>query len=493
MPVEWKKANVVPVHKKGSKSDVENYRPISLTCLVMKIFERIVKEKLLDLTSQYLDPRQHGFLANKSCATNMVGFCDTLALSLNDNSRSDIVYFDFAKAFDSVNHDLILWKLKYLYNVDGVLLKFIKCYLQGRSQRVVIGNSCSSSKPVLSGVPQGSILGPLLFVLFINDLPSGLSPGTDLALYADDTKISRRVCSEEDHVILQIDIDYLNDWAIKNKMKFHPRKCKVLSVCLSPPPLIDILPCIQFMYSLGGCILDYVESERDLGVDVTPNLNWSEQCNRLYSKANQKLGIVKRNAYFIVDPKKRRSLYIALVRSQFENCSIIWRPTGQSLTRKIESIQKRALKWILSEESESYSSWPKYISKCKQANLLPLSERFELNDLLFLHKVINNLIPVKLPNYLCFFQGQSRLRSSHLDRLSLVSSIRPHSSTSTFANSFYYRTHCKWNRLPIEIREIECHHLFRSKLSDYLWKDLLSDLNSTLVSEDEFDILLDNG
>ena len=150
LPNEWKMANVVPVHKKGSKSNVENYRPISLTCLIMKIFERIVRQKLLDLTSQHLDPRQHGFLANKSCTTNMVGFCDTLALSLNDSIRSDVIYFDFAKAFDSVNHDLILWKLKHLYGVDGVLLKFIKCYLQGRSQRVVIGNSSSSVKAVLS-------------------------------------------------------------------------------------------------------------------------------------------------------------------------------------------------------------------------------------------------------------------------------------------------------------------------------------------------------
>ena len=316
---------------------------------------------------------------------------------------------------------------------------------------------------VLSGVPQGSILGPLLFVLFINDLPSGLSSGTELALYADDTKISRRICSEEDHAILQTDIDYLNDWAIKNKMKFHPLKCKVLSVCLSPPPLIDILPFIQFMYSLGGCQLDYVESEKDLGVDITPKLNWSEQCNHLYSRANQKLGMVKRNAYFVVDTKKRRALYIALVRSQFENCSIIWRPTEQSLTHKIESIQKRALKWILSEEGESYSSWSKYISKCKQADLLPLSERFKLNDLLFLHKVINDLIPVELPNYLSFFQGQSRLRSSHLDSLSLINSITPHSSTNAFAKSFYYRTHCLWNKLPLEIREIESHHLFKVK------------------------------
>ena len=485
LPTEWKLANVVPVHKKGSKSNVENYRPISLTCLVSKIFERLVQEKLLDITDQFLDPRQHGFLAKKSCTTNLVGFCDNLAISLNEGYQSDIVYFDFAKAFDSVNHDLILLKLKSLYNVDGVLLKFLREYLQSRTQRVVIGNSVSSNKPVLSGVPQGSILGPLLFVLFINDLPSGLSPGTDLALYADDTKISRRISSEIDHSILQKDIDYLNDWAAQNQMKFHPRKCKVLSVSKSSPWLLNVLPFIQFIYSIGDSQLDYVESEKDLGVDMTPKLSWTEQCNRLYSKANQNLGMIKRNAFFVTDTRKRRSLYIALVRSQFEHCSVIWRPTGSSLSSKLECIQKRSIKWILREENVSYSSWQKYISKCKLVGLLPLSSRFDLNDVLLLHKVVYELIPLKLPSYLSFFAGQSRLRRCHLDRLSFVCSIVPASTTNAFANSFFYRVHCKWNRIPLEIREISCPGSFKIKAIAFLWKEVLSDLDDVFASDEE--------
>ena len=132
--------------------------------------------------SGFIDGRQNGFLANKSCVTNMVGLCDSLALSINDNILTDVIYFDFAKAFDSVNHDIILSKLKYKFNVDGRLLKFIANYLKDRQQRVIIGNEISSPKCALSGVPQGSILGPLLSVLFINDLPSGLSPGTQLSL-----------------------------------------------------------------------------------------------------------------------------------------------------------------------------------------------------------------------------------------------------------------------------------------------------------------------
>ena len=146
IPKEWKLANVVPVYKKGSKSNVDNYRPISLTCLVMKVFERIVKDELLKHVGPHLDQRQHGFLGHKSCTTNLVGFCDSLAISLNNQMRSDVVYFDFAKAFDSVNHDIILHKLKHKFNIDGILLKFITNYLKGREQCVVIGNKCSTFK-----------------------------------------------------------------------------------------------------------------------------------------------------------------------------------------------------------------------------------------------------------------------------------------------------------------------------------------------------------
>ena len=229
IPKDWKIANIVPVHKKGPKDDVENYRPISLTSLVMKTFERIIKEELLFRVMPLLDQRQHGFLNDKSCTTNMASFSDSVVLSINDCKTFgvDVVYFDFSKAFDSVSHDLILFKLKYYFGIDGRLLKFIENYLYGREQCVVLNSVKSSLKPVISGVPQGSILGPIFFGIFINDLPACLNEGTQIALYADDTKIWRSICSDHDHVMLQKDIDNLNDWAMRNKMKFHPRKCTV--------------------------------------------------------------------------------------------------------------------------------------------------------------------------------------------------------------------------------------------------------------------------
>ena len=165
LPDEWKLAHVVPVFKKDDKSDVENYRPISLTCLTMKMFETCIRDQIMEKCKHLINNKQHGFLPSKSCTTQMVPFIDSIALCLNDRSRMDVIYFDFAKAFDSVNHDLILDKLKNQFHIDGLLLKFLTQYLKDRTQKVVIGGSQSTTTVVRSGVPQGSILYYLSFLL----------------------------------------------------------------------------------------------------------------------------------------------------------------------------------------------------------------------------------------------------------------------------------------------------------------------------------------
>ena len=257
------------------------------------------------------------------------------------------------------------------------------------------------------------------------------------------------------------------------------------------------MPFVQYIYYLGENPLDYAECEKDLGVDTNPKLNFSDQCERLYSKASQQLGLTKRTCHFVKDIRRRRALYLSLIRSQFKHCSPVWRPLHKTMIDKLESLQKRCIKWILSEEFYSYSSPEVYLRKCCQVRILPLARRFDYNDLILLFKVIHDLVPLKLPYYLKFYEGNSRLRTCHLDRLSLVSSIKPKcniisntNKNSALYKSFYYRVHLLWNLLPLDIRESESLSIFQSNVIKYLWKSTVEDsgndpeaLDSIIVSD----------
>ena len=481
IPNDWKTANVVPVYKKGSKNSVQNYWPISLTSLIMKVYEKVIATELLNRVSDKINPRQHGFLPLKSCESQLLPFVDQLARGLNKSSRIDIVYFDFAKAFDSVNHDIILEKLENRFGIDGFLLKFFVEYLSGRKQRVVIGNTYSDDLNVASGVPQGSILGPLLFVLFINDIGDEVSDKSNILLYADDTKLYREILSVADSETLQSDITMLNNWAMNNKMKFHPDKCKVLTVTLQRNDMN------KYAYMLGQTPLQYEQYEKDLGINITSNLCWTKHCNYICSKAKQDLGLLRRTCNFVKNTTQRRSLYLAMIRSQFEHCSSIWAACSHTMFENIESIQKRCIKWILQEELESYTPYM-YFVKCKQLDLLPLKSRLVLKDLKLFHSMIIGTFPSPLPNYLHFHKSNNRLRYSHLDDFSIVSDIKPRitvnynksacsdtvsSSLTQFSNSFYYRTMNSWNSLPLETRKLTSPSLFEQSVVKYLWDHLM--------------------
>ena len=248
------------------------------------------------------------------------------------------------------------------------------------------------------------------------------------------------------------------------------------------PPLLGILPFVQYIYFLGENSLDYAESEKDLGVDINSKLNFSDQCERLYSKASQQFGLTKRTCHFVRDVRRRRALYLSLIRSQFEHCSPIWRPVHKTMLDKLESLQKRCIKWILSEEFYSYGCSKVYLRKCCQVRILPLAKRFDYSDLVLFFKIIHNLVPLKLPYYLKFYEGNSRLRTCHLDRLSLVSSIKPKCNVISDTNknsplykSFYYRVHLLWNLLPLDIRESESLSIFQCKILKYLWESTIED------------------
>ena len=198
---QWKQANVVPVHKKGNKSQVSNYRPISLLCIVSKVMERYIYNSVYNIVEPLINTHQHGFMTGKSCTTQLLSVYDTVGKHLDEGKQTDMIFFDFSKAFDSVNHNLLINKLQKL-GFSGKLLLWITDYLKDPSQRVVLDGSTSEWVPVTSGVPQGSILGPLLFLLFINDMP-------DCTEHSDDAKYFRIIINIEDCEQLQRDLNSL--------------------------------------------------------------------------------------------------------------------------------------------------------------------------------------------------------------------------------------------------------------------------------------------
>jgi hypothetical protein len=234
IPRDWRDANVVPVFKKGPKDCVSNYRPISLLCVVSKIMERCIYNHVFAAVEPHIHPLQHGFVKGRSCATQLLNVYNRVGATLDQGDQTDIVFLDISKAFDSVPHDIIVHKLK-MYGFNGNLLKWIESYLTGRRQRVLVEGSFSEWLPVTSGVPQGSILGPLLFVLYINDMPSVVR-SIDIALFADDAKCIMKISSDEDCRSMQADLDRLFEWGNTWSMCFNVNKCKVLTISRSRNP-----------------------------------------------------------------------------------------------------------------------------------------------------------------------------------------------------------------------------------------------------------------
>ena len=320
LPSRWSTAWITPVFKKGARNNPENYRPISLTCVLSKLMEHIVSTHIRGHLDKYgaLTPLNHGFRSRHSCESQLLLTTHDLYTRLDEKKQVDMAILDFSKAFDTVPHQRLLNKLR-LYGIGGQLHQWISSFLIGRSQSVLIDGARSQVDSVDSGVPQGTVLGPLLFLLFINDLPSVLDPGTAVRLFADDCLVYRSIDSEQDQLLLQQDLDALNLWGQCWGMRFNTKKCQVMHIGKQSR---------HHFYQLNNEILTTATEVKYLGITLTDDLKWSTHVKQTSTKAHQRLGFVKRNLKG--SPYKHREMaYTSLVRSPIspmEYCGAIWDP-----------------------------------------------------------------------------------------------------------------------------------------------------------------------
>ena len=313
VPLEWKEANIIPLFKKGSRNKSVNYRPVSLTSVIRKLLETIIRDHMMDFLVKHklINTSQHGFLKARSCLTNLLCFFEEITKWVDDGSPVDVIYLDFQKAFDKVPHQRLILKLK-SHGMGNSIINWIEQWLTDRRQRVVVDGEVSSWKSVLSGVPQGSVLGPILFLVYINDLEEGVTG--NILKFADDTKLSTKSKKIGDKKNVQDDIDKLVKLAEKWQMLFNFGKCK----CLHTGPGNT-----SMNYEMGGTIFSTTVKEKDLGVTMNANMKVSEQCRIAASKGNQVLGMIRRNITY-KDKSLIVPLYKAIVRPHLEYCIQAW-------------------------------------------------------------------------------------------------------------------------------------------------------------------------
>ena len=379
---EWKFAKITPIFKKGGKTKPENYRPVSLTSQPCKVMERIIREQITDHleTNNLLSVHQHGFRKKRSCLTNLLESIETWTKIVDNGTPLDIVYCDYRKAFDTVSHRHLIRKLS-AYGLKGQVLAWLSDFLRERWQAVAVGNSVSSSTRVTSGVPQGSVLGPVLFLLYVNELPE--LTNSNLKMFADDVKLFRGIESDTDAQILQDDLNTLCHWSEDWLLQFNTMKCKVMHVGHCNP---------SHDYIMGQPDgtkdkLQVSKVERDLGVHIADTLKATSHCQIAAKKASAALRQL-RMAFPTLKVSSFRPLFTTYVRPHIEYCMQAVGPFVRKDVKVLESVQRRATKLVRDIKHLPYEE------RLKRVKLISIEDRLRRGDLIETYKLLTNKVAI---------------------------------------------------------------------------------------------------
>ena len=456
IPSVWKRANVTALFKKGNKGEASNYRPVSLTSIACKIMERIVSEEITKhfTKNDLFTKEQHGFIKGKNCTTNLLETLDEITFELSQGNSIDVLYTDMAKAFDTVSHTKLLVKTQ-AYGIGYLIINWLSSFLTGRTQRVVMGESASVWLEIKRGVPQGSVLGPLLFLIYINDLPEVVDNSTKL--YADDNKNFQIVNTISDSVRMQNNINELCKWSNDWQIDFNISKCKVMHFGKNNNKFEYIMCTNEEEKTLMKTKL-----ERDVGVYISDELNWDYQIQEVTSKANKKLGWLSR-AFTYKDIHIMKILYCTFVRPLLEFAVPVWSPNFEKQVDILERVQRRATKLIPSIRHFSYDD------RLKAIGIMSLRKRRLRGDLIQQYKIFHKIDMVKwynephfAPSLLC--SGPASNIRGHKARMEVEDIVHFEKRRNFFTNRI-----CEhWNKLPHSTVFAKSVNSFKARLDDYL-------------------------
>lgn len=381
---------------------------------------------------------------------------EELTKAFDDGKQVDMIVLDFSKAFDTVPHKRLLQKLNN-YGIRDIgqqrLLSWFENWLCGRTQEVALDGQSSEKCMVLSGVPQGTVLGPLCFLAFINDIGNELSPETKLKLFADDSLLFRIIESETDAESLQSDLDSLFSWTHTWHMKFHPSKCLVMSVTKKKTP-------ISFQYKIQQEKLNHVDTITYLGVQISNGLQWKQHVEYVVAKASRTLGFLRRNLHQC-PPHIKAQAYISLVRPILEYASPAWDPHNEGEVKALEKVQRTAARFV----TNCWSREPGCVTKAmKRLGWATLKSRREKARIKAFHTATTIGHVIKVPAHIRKAGDRYATRTNNPRKF-----VVPFSRTNTYKYSFFPRTIREWNRLPDDLVDTENGISFRRMLDIY-WR-----------------------